>query len=63
MMSLNDQSFHRSIGVYNEKEQRAKSLFKTQNSPNISDKEKVWKNDAEGGFLSHSKMIYEQNQN
>ena len=32
-------------------------------SQNLGGADKVWKNDAAGGFLSYTKMIYERNQN
>ena len=61
MVSLNDQSFHRSQGVSITSQQQ--NLFKMMNNQQFGGQNKIWENDAEGGFVSYTKMIYEQNQN
>lgn len=58
-VALNDQSFHRSQGQAAVNHHQ--KLFSLISSQNLGGYNKVWRNDAEGGYLSYTKMIYERN--
>ena len=59
VQSLNDQSFHRSTGQNHFSHQQ--KLFHLISNQNLGGEEKVWKCDADSGYLSYEKMLYERN--